>query len=97
MQLPDEAGSSFVEVVALSATGATIARGTASVTVPPKIQLVTVNLVVPRSRYATTGFVTTARPSTTTSTSYRLADDGFELDGAACSTSGYCVTGGLSP
>jgi hypothetical protein len=95
--LPDETGSSFIEVVGLSAAGATLARGTASVTVPPKIQSVTVNLVVPRSRYAASGFVTTARPSTTTSSSYRLADDGFELDTAACSVSGYCVTGGLSP
>jgi hypothetical protein len=97
LQLPDESGSSLVEVVGLNAAGATIARGTAPVTVPPKIQRVTVNLAVPRSRYATSGFVTTARPSTTTSSAYRLADDGFELDGAACGTTGYCVTGGLSP
>jgi hypothetical protein len=96
VQLPDESGNLFVEVVGLSA-GATIARGTASVTVPPKIQLVTVNLVVPRSRYAASGFVTTAKPSTTTSSSYLLADDGFELDGPMCSASGYCLTGGLSP
>jgi hypothetical protein len=56
-----------------------------------------VTLVVPRSRYAASGFVTTAKPSATTSSAYMLADDGFELDGAVCSMSGYCVTGGLSP
>jgi hypothetical protein len=102
VQLPDESGSSYVEVAGLSAAGATLARGTATVTVPPKIQLVTVSLTTTTtttqsSRYAVSGFVTTATPSTTTSSAYRLSDNGFELDGVACSASGYCVTGGLSP
>jgi hypothetical protein len=102
VQLPDESGSSYFDVAGLSAAGATLARGTATVTVPPKIQLVTVTLTATTtttmsSRYAVSGFVTTATPSTTTASTYRLSDNGFELDGVGCSASGYCVTGGLSP